>query len=456
MCSVKLTVKRNKKRVLSLLIGFRLEAILMKKQPRQADAKLARQIHDNWDGLRGIVAGGDAHLRARAIRNAVCQVVNRSSFSAGVSGDQKDFARGMLCGVLDKLMEQTQAPKGGLAHLMDVHTTRMTRILAGKQWPKKCARLRETLLNATYWMFLGRDWREALGQFPLLDRRSWTLHRDFPHLRPHADDWDRFWMLRYAEDIADYFFTGPPGAAEFEQPYFSSVRKSWDAPYDRTELAQVVRWTRRQAKAEGRRAVIAFFVPQFDTAEALFDRQMLMPRTAFAARERPNLVRARVYYPKGAEAEAGKARLAELRSRFNRAADAEEDLRWGWRGVDPASERGERPTPHDANVNWVDCGGTEQLPSPGLRGVLAFLFLAYYQDQGSVSVRKEHLHILRPFSDSEVTPFAIETTVVERHQFVEAAARRFKEFQETLNWFRTPMPREQAASETSLGTFGTR
>jgi hypothetical protein len=421
-----------------------------RKRQDDQDEELARRMADSWTGLPHGSGQFARDRRAREIRNQVCQLRHRPEYAKNVSGDQEQCTLGILSAIVASIREQTGAHRGGLAAILNVHTTRISAMIdpSKKRWPASKGQLRQALLNATLWMFLGRNWQEIAARYAVDHRRSWTLKRDFPRLVADPEERSLFWTVRFAEDIAGYFF---PSSGDFQteiaQPYFDLARRNWGAPFDREELAAVIRWTRRHVKGAGKRAFIAFFCPTFDTADRLFDDELIRPRTAYAAREMPDRLKVNLFVPYGAKEAAKPGQKVELEKHFERDADAEAEFRRNWRGL-AKDERSERKP---KNVKIISGGSRHKDPMPALRGFLAFLFLAFEKTDSVEGAIRERLYVLRPYLTDRSFPFSLEATPDEIELFLAGAEPRYPEFQQLRHWLRTgdtTLPSKRHARKT--------
>jgi hypothetical protein len=407
-----------------------------RQQGNGEDEAFSRRIAMDWNGLQA-QGGSTLRARARECRNAICQLRNRPNFSRGVSGDQEACTLGMLSAILAQLREWTDAPKTGLAHILEVHSTRIAAMLdpEKKRWPAAHSSLRRRLLHCVQWMFLGNRAERTAAEYAVSHRRAWTLTRDFPQLLSNPAGLDDFWVVRYAEDIADYFF---PESGDFQteiaQPYFDLARRHWPAPFDREELAAAIRWVRRHVKANNRRAYLAFFCPTLRTAEALFDPKLIRPRAAFAARERPKLLKVHLFLPTITGDRREKGQRSALEDAIRRDADAEERFREDWAGA-PLRKRSRAEPP--TNIEILTNGSALAGDGFAQREMLAFLYLAYERNDGTSSEPiRERLYVLRPFLADRSFPFAMEATSLESEMFVNVALQRSATFRAQYEWLR--------------------
>jgi hypothetical protein len=401
-----------------------------RKRSRDFAREIAENLVGNWPGLVNPQGWADHH-RAREIRNSVIQLMNRRIFSRDVSGDHEAHMKGMTCGILDLLMDETGAPRGGLASILGVHSTRASAVLEEKRWPPKARDVRSYFLNATLWMFLGGNWREEYTRFRVRDRS--LMWSQFPDIKHGTREWSLLWAVRAAEDIVDYFFPEP--SRETPPSYFQPVRREWSAPFDRNELGLVARWTRRIIKAKDTRvAYIAFFVHNCTAAESLFSHELLARNIAYGPLETKGDFRVDVLFPEyGSGGIPNKNLFKPLKTRLHQLSAEEAILRGNTDRLTPSKGKDE--------FRFVQFESESRKTSPAssraLRAIVSFMFVGYVFEKAGTETPFEHLTILRPYlQDDETTPFALELSSGERTEFVEAAADRYDVFKEQLAWLR--------------------
>jgi hypothetical protein len=376
----------------------------------------AKKLETSWGGLNG---GEEPHYQARALRNHICQVMNRGEFSSipdgeRVSGDKLGFMRQMICGLLEAMIDSSKAPRGGLASVLGIHQTRMADMLDRRIWPDQIEMsLPRVVLHSALWIMLGSNWRIEAKKVAVPAGSEWNLKDLFPGLRKGHPDWSTLWKCLYAQDIVDYFFPHPEREL---QPYFDIARRDWASPFDRHELGLIIRWTRRQVKATKLRGYIAFFVPTYATAEKLLDTKELVPEIAFAARE-TDLLPVDVFYPKIKDSETAMDPLIEI---MNIAAEKEVQRHRRW---------GSSSSPFTGtDVTWRASDRVKAL-GPSLTSFLAFMFSSYVREERDGPKRHLHLYFIRPFCDSDQTrPFAMEGTDEEREMLISQASAMYPKF----------------------------